>query len=119
MFGVWPNSDNEADIPHNLSDKVFPFALMSNPPPKARQSRKDSCYSRDEMKIIGRYQKEYREQTTRELRGNVFKTKILVDLFNYWLQQGRAPATEEDSATQMKVTWNMKSYEDSLPHCRL
>jgi hypothetical protein len=80
---------------------------MSNPIPKARKSRKDSRYSREEMQVINKYKQEYREQTTRELRGNLFKAKILVDLFNLWLKQGKAPSTEEDSATRMKVTWNL------------
>ena len=79
---------------------------MSNPIPKARKSRKDSRYSREEMQVIGKYKMEYREQTTRELRANVFKAKILVDLFNLWLKQGKVPDTEEDSATRMKVSWN-------------
>ena len=76
---------------------------MSKPPPKVRKSRKDSCYNSEEMKVISKYKQEYREQTTRELRGSVFKSKILVDLFNLWLEQGKAPNTEEDSATRMKV----------------
>jgi hypothetical protein len=77
---------------------------MSNPMPKPRKSRKDGHYSREEMEVISKYKQEYQEQTTRELRGHVFKTKILVDRFNLWLKQGRAPSTEEDSATRMKVT---------------
>jgi len=80
---------------------------MSNPIPKARQSRKDSRYSREEMDVIGKYKQEYREQTTQELRRHVFKTKVLVDMFNLWLKQGKAPRTEEDSATRMKVTSNL------------
>lgn len=83
---------------------------MSNPIPNVRKARKDSRYSREEMQVISKYKQEYREQTTRELRANVFKGKILVDLFNLWLKQGRAPNTEEDSATQMKVIWE---YEQS------
>jgi hypothetical protein len=55
------------------------------------------------MDVINKYKEEYRAQTTRELRGHVFKTKILVDLFNLWLAQGKAPEREEDSAREMKV----------------
>lgn len=81
----------------------FPFATMSKSPQKVRKSRKDSSYNSEEMKVISKYKQEYRQQTTRELRGHVFKSKILVDLFNLWLAQGKAPNTEEDSATRMKV----------------
>jgi len=76
---------------------------MSKSPQKVRKSRKDSSYNSEEMKVISKYKQEYRQQTTRELRGHVFKSKILVDLFNLWLAQGKAPNTEEDSATRMKV----------------
>jgi hypothetical protein len=72
--------------------------------PKARRPRKDALYGREELGVINKYKEEYRQQTTRELRANVFKTKILVDLFNFWLEQGRAPATEEDSINRMKVS---------------
>ena len=71
---------------------------------KARRPRKDALYGREELQVINKYKEEYRQQTTRELRANVFKTKILVDLFNFWLDQGRAPATEEDSVNRMKVS---------------
>jgi hypothetical protein len=86
----------------------FPSALMSNPIPKVRKARKDSRYSHEEMQVLSKHKQEYREQTTRELRANIFKGKILVDLFNLWLKQGKAPNTEEESATLMKVTWNMR-----------
>lgn len=77
---------------------------MSTNIPKVRRPRKDALYSRGELEVINKYKEEYRQQTTRELRANVFKTKILVDLFNHWLQQGRAPASEEDSINRMKVS---------------
>jgi hypothetical protein len=89
------------------------------PIPKTRKSRKDSRYSREEMQVISKYKQEYREQTTRELRGNVFKAKILVDLFNLWLEQGKAPDTDDDSANRMKVMQNINSYNASHPHCCL
>lgn len=89
---------------------------MSLQIPKARKSRKDSRYSHDEMRVINKYKQEYREQTTRELRGHVFKAKILVDLFNFWLDKGQAPETEEESATRMKVTQNNRSHYNPLFH---
>jgi hypothetical protein len=91
---------------------------MSQPDPKARKPRKDCRYSREEMKVIGKYKQEYREQTTRELRGNLFKAKILVDLFNLWLKQGKTPTTEEESANRMKVICNICK-NNSHPHCCL
>ena len=92
---------------HILSDKaVYSILLlpMTTQILTARKFRHDSRYSRDEMQVISKYKQEYREQTTRDLRHHVFKGKILVDLFNYWLAQGQAPDTEADSATRMKVS---------------
>jgi hypothetical protein len=77
---------------------------MSSINPKARRPRKDALYGRSELQVMNKHKEEYRQQTTRELRANVFKTKILVDLFNFWLEQGRAPVTEEDSVNRMKVS---------------
>jgi len=59
-------------------------------------------YTPEEIRVISKHKEEYKEQTSRELRAHVFRTKILVDLFNYWLEQGKAPV-EEDNANHMKV----------------
>ena len=70
---------------------------------KARKPRKDAWYTRDEINVISKYKREYQEQTTRELQAHVFKTKILVDLFNFWLEQGKAPSSDDESTAQIKV----------------
>jgi hypothetical protein len=76
---------------------------MSSNPQKTKRPRKDAAYSCEEMDIINIHKEEYREQTTRELRANVLKTKILVDLFNLWVRQGKAPQDEGESVARMKV----------------
>lgn len=73
------------------------------PNPKTRKPRGDAHYTREEILVINKYKEEYKEQTTRELRANIFKTKILVDLFNFWLEKGIGPKNEEESADRMKV----------------
>jgi hypothetical protein len=55
------------------------------------------------MEVINIHKEEYKQQTTRELRANILKTKILVDLFNFWLRQGKAPQEEGESVARMKV----------------
>jgi hypothetical protein len=70
----------------------------------SRRPRKDALYSQEEIEVIGKYKGEYKQQTTRELRAHIIKTKILVDLFNFWLEQGRAPTNEEESTTRIKVS---------------
>jgi len=87
-----------------MSMQLSDITIMSTIIPNTRKPRKDALYRRDELEVLNKYKEEYRQQTTRELRANVFKTKILVDLFNFWLEKGRAPATEEESIIRMKVS---------------
>jgi hypothetical protein len=70
---------------------------------KPRKLRKDAFYSPAERTILNKHKEEYRMQPTRQLRGNVLRTKILPDLFNYWDGEGLGPKTEEESTTRMKV----------------
>ena len=72
---------------------------------QAKWSRKDAFYSREELSVIGKYKEEYREQTTREARAEILKTKILPDIFNFWLEKGTAPKGEEESTRRMKVRY--------------
>ena len=72
-------------------------------PAKTGKHRKDAYYSPAERNVINVHKLEYRMQPTRELRANIFRTKILPDLFNYWVQEGQGPETEEDSTERMKV----------------
>lgn len=82
---------------------------MSTQIPKVRKPRKDAFYTREEIQVINTHKEEYKQQTTRELRGHIFKTKILVDLFNFWLSQGNAPEDEEESTNRIKVGYTIIS----------
>jgi hypothetical protein len=77
---------------------------MAMLPQIPRKARRDALYSQAEMEVLNRHKEEYRQQTTRELRANVMRTKLLVDLFNYWLEQGTGPENEEESVRRMKVS---------------
>jgi len=79
---------------------------------KSRKPRKDALYSREEILVISKYKEEYKEQTTREMRAEILKRKILVDLFNYWLREGKAPVDEEQCIIRMKVVLSI--WPDSL-----
>jgi len=70
---------------------------------KTRKPHKDALYCQDEIAIISKYKKEYRQQTTQALRGHVFKTKMLVDIYNFWLAKGMQPVDDKESLKQMKV----------------
>jgi hypothetical protein len=50
----------------------------------SRKTREGCRYTEEERRVIGKYKKEYRKLTTREARAELFQTKILVDIFNFW-----------------------------------
>jgi len=72
--------------------------------PTAKQPRQGTLYSRGEIQAISKYKAEYKEQTTRALRANVLRNKILVDLFNYWDVQNMLPSDEVESMERVKVS---------------
>jgi hypothetical protein len=78
---------------------------MAHRIPTAKQPRKNALYNREEMGVISKYKAEYKEQTTRALRANVLRRKILADLFNYWDDEGTLP---EDDACVQRVKVNCK-----------
>ena len=56
------------------------------------------------MVIISKHKAEYKDQTTRALRANVLRNKILVDMFNYWDAQGSLPSDEAVCVQRVKVS---------------
>jgi hypothetical protein len=72
--------------------------------PTTRQPRRGARYSREEIVVISKYKAEYKDQTTRALRANVLRTKILVDIFNYWDEQGTLPSDAAVCTEQVKVS---------------
>jgi hypothetical protein len=79
------------------------LSLMSNLIPTTRRPRQGTRYSREELVVMSRYKAKYKEQTTKALRAHVFRTKILVDMFNYWDKEGTLPLEEELCAEWVKV----------------
>jgi hypothetical protein len=71
--------------------------------PLTKQPRRGTLYTKPELLVISKYKTEYKEQTTRALRANVLRNKILVDLFNYWLEQKTLPLEGEESINRVKV----------------
>jgi hypothetical protein len=78
---------------------------MSTIPPKPRQPRKDGQYTQMEKEIIGKYKEEYRSLSTRELRGQLMRERVLPAIFNYWNDHGNAPMTEEQWSSRQRVVF--------------
>jgi hypothetical protein len=82
---------------------------MSHLIPTIRKPRRDALYSREEIAVLSKYKAEYKDQTTKPLRANVLRNKILVDIFNYWDVQKTLPADEEACVARVKVNETGKS----------
>ena len=77
--------------------------------PTTKKPRRGALYTREEIKVISKYKDEYKDQTTRALRAHVFRTKILVDIFNYWDVNGTLPSVETASIERVKVSNKLAS----------
>ena len=83
------------------------FSVMAHRIPTTRRPRKDAFYTRDEINVMLKHKAEYKEQTTKALRAHVLRTKILVDMFNYWDAQGTLPSEEAACVQRVKVKLNL------------
>jgi hypothetical protein len=83
------------------------LAVMAHLIPTTKQPRRGTLYTRGELLVISKYKAEYKEQTTRALRANVLRNKILVDVFNYWDAQSMLPPNEVESMERVKVITKM------------
>ncbi len=72
-------------------------------PQKQRKKRIDCQYTAAERQVMEKYKHEYRSQPTRKLRAQVFRSKILVDMFNHWHCNNDAPKDAGDSNERIKV----------------
>ena len=93
---MWPHGRNTA---HKFSSHCNYYHLMADLT-KGRELAElttlkrphtNALYGRDEMRILNKHKVEYLEQTTPQLRADVFRSKILVDIFNYWIDEGTLP----------------------------
>ena len=62
-----------------------------------------AAYSIEERKILDVFKEEYQLQTTRHLRAQVFRSKILVGIYNYWKDNNMLPHNDEESLDRILV----------------
>ena len=94
---VW----HEYLISHHLSD---PTKMSTSKTKKIRKGRQDCEYTLEECKVIQIYKEEYQSQTTKECHGHIFKAKILLDIFNYWTNDGALSFSAEEANKHVKVS---------------
>jgi hypothetical protein len=68
-----------------------------------RRKAANSTYPISDRKSIEPYKNEYRSQTNRALRGQIFRTKILPAIYNHWRADEREPTSDLESAARIKV----------------
>ena len=62
------------------------------------------------------YRDIYRAQTTKEKRAEIFISKILPDMFNYWTERGEEVGTEEESKARVLVGVDFSSTKLCFDH---
>lgn len=67
-----------------------------------------TAYTKEERKVLDEFKEEYQLQTTRHLRAQVFRSKILVGIYNYWKDNGMVPQTDEESLNRIMVVIFLK-----------
>lgn len=70
--------------------------------PKSRQARGDCQYTPQELAVLNKHKAAYRKTTTHAQRDQMMRTKIYVDIFNYWDDIG-IPLDETVTNRRMKV----------------
>ena len=73
--------------------------------PPARGPRAKSRYSKDEKRVLQQYKDRYKKATTTDERNDLLRNYILVDIFNFWYDQGSVTTdiSEGDFAARIKV----------------
>lgn len=75
---------NEAETPH-------------------RKVRRECKYTQQEMNQILPFKNSYINAGTSQERLLILKTQIMVNMFNYWTQNGDGPKSEEETQVRAKV----------------
>jgi hypothetical protein len=82
---------------------IFLCAMDITFPITERRKAAECIYPLNDRKSIEPYKKEYRSHTTRALRGQTFRTKILPAIYNHWRAVGKEPTSDLESAGRIKV----------------
>ncbi|KAF8816594.1 hypothetical protein BYT27DRAFT_7248032 [Phlegmacium glaucopus] len=92
-------------------------ALLESITKKIRKPRKESQYTPEEKKVLGKYKEEYRRKINTDERYDLFRQHILVDIFNHWYSKGvvSADISEGEASERIKklsrwITNNWRSY---------
>ena len=70
---------------------------------KSRKPRADCTLTQDERDVLGRYKYEYKSEPNSKARGQIFKGKILPDIFNYWTDNGAVEMDSDETSERVKV----------------
>ena len=70
---------------------------------KVRKPRRDCKYTLNERAIIAIYKDKYQSETTSAGRGHIFRSNILLAIFNYWTETGKINDIRQDIESEAKV----------------
>jgi hypothetical protein len=79
-------------------------APMMPPASPRKKTKPPSIWTAEERKVVNVHKEAYRQLQNREERMQLFKEKVLVDIFNHWDDTGKAAVDEEESQQRVKVS---------------
>jgi hypothetical protein len=107
------NYDRVLRLVYLISDHLSDSTAMSTSNTRKMRKARSTCrYSVQERGAIVMHRELYRSQITKELRGHIFRTKILPDMFNHWANGGAVSFSEDEVADHVKVCGGKK-----VAHC--
>jgi hypothetical protein len=91
---------------------VLQAAFQKSVEKRTQKDRKDSGYSPEERRILGKYKEEYKLKTTTDERDSLFTNHILVDIFGHWFHKGEISESisDEDVANRVKVGYMLNIF---------
>lgn len=83
----------------------LPTAYLEAITNKSRKPRGKSLLTTADKNIINKYKEDYRSKSTTEERSALLRDHILVDIFNFWYNNGVIPAdlTAEQLSERIQV----------------
>lgn len=89
---------------------AYPTILASLLPPTtmlpstgSKKTKPPPIYSSEERAVLNIHKDEYRRATTSDARSQIFRSRVVVDIFKHWQSKGKAPQGEEETRAAVKV----------------
>lgn len=104
---IFRGLNNTVDVRLNLGFRSPPHSRIMPSIHRTARTRHSFIYQLEERRVLNTYREEFRGEPDHKERRTIFKSKVLVDIFNYWHSQKKAPAdgAETEAAIKVCLSW--------------